>query len=33
MLKPRPMVKLGDFCVPEARRLMAGSAEVDTAAG
>jgi two-component system, chemotaxis family, chemotaxis protein CheY len=32
MLKPRPMVKLGDFYVPEARRLMAGSAEVDTAA-
>jgi CheY-like chemotaxis protein len=33
MLKPRPMVKLGDFYVPEPRRLMSGSNEIETAAG
>ena len=33
MLKPRPMVKLGDFYVPEPRRLMTGSAEAEAAAG
>ena len=33
LLKPRPMVKLGDFYVPEPRRLMAGSAEPEVAVG
>jgi CheY-like chemotaxis protein len=33
MLKPRPMVKLGDFYVPEPRRLMAGSSDMQAAAG
>jgi DNA-binding response OmpR family regulator len=33
MLKPRPMVKLGDFYVPEPRRLMSGSTDMQAAAG
>jgi CheY-like chemotaxis protein len=32
MLNPRPMMKLGDFYVPEPRRLMAGRNDIDLAA-
>lgn len=33
MLNPRPMVKLGDFYVPEPRRLLTNVREIDVAAG